>query len=199
MPVHRYNLDVNVRVKPGWTPVGCPVLRVFIENEAGSYIKHHHDEETLAFLRTEQVGRPYPFPYGFVPGTRAPDGDCVDCFVVTDRVLHTGDLVDCEPFALMEQTEAGLVDHNILAVPAGEVMPGSGRPARRHSAGLSAEVFGRNRLGGAGTTRAAPFTLGLNAAPAYWRLASRLRPGHDAGEQPPTAPLSPPARSLPPG
>jgi hypothetical protein len=41
-------------------------------------------------------------------------------------VLHTGDLVDCEPFALMEQTEAGLVDHNILAVPAGEDLPDLG-------------------------------------------------------------------------
>lgn len=99
------------------------MLRVFIENEAGSDLKHHHDEETLAFLRTEQVRAPYPFPYGFIPGTRAPDGDCVDCFVVADRVLHKGDLVECEPFALMQQTEAGLVDHNILAVPAGEALP----------------------------------------------------------------------------
>lgn len=96
---------------------------MFIENEAGSCIKHHHDEETLAFLRTEQVGAPYPFPYGFVPGTRAPDGDCVDCFVITDRPLRRGDQVDCEAFALMEQTEAGLVDHNILAVPVGEAPP----------------------------------------------------------------------------
>jgi inorganic pyrophosphatase len=102
------------------------MMRVFIENEAGSDLKHHHDEATLAFLRTERVRAPYPFPYGFVPGTRAPDGDCVDCFVITDRVLHTGDLVDCEPFALMEQTEAGLVDHNVLAVPAGEEIPDPG-------------------------------------------------------------------------
>jgi len=99
------------------------MLRVFIENEAGSDLKHHHDEVTLAFLRTEQVGAAYPFPYGFVPGTRAPDGDCVDCFVITGRPLRTGDLVDCEPFGLMEQTEAGFIDHNVLAVPVGERPP----------------------------------------------------------------------------
>ncbi len=99
------------------------MLQVFIENEAGSDIKHHHDEETLAFLRAERVQAPYPFPYGFVPGTRAPDGDCVDCFVITGRSLHRGDLVECVPFGLMEQTEAGLVDHNLLAVPAGETIP----------------------------------------------------------------------------
>ena len=99
------------------------MLRVFIENEAGSNLKHHHDEATLTFVRTERVRAPYPFPYGFVPGTRAPDGDCVDCFVITDRPLHKGDLVECVPFGLMEQTEAGLVDHNLLAVPAGEARP----------------------------------------------------------------------------
>jgi inorganic pyrophosphatase len=99
------------------------MLRVFIENEAGSDVKHHHDEETLMFLRAERVRAPYPFPYGFVPETRAPDGDCVDCFVITGRALRTGDLIDCEPFALMEQTEAGLVDHNILAVPVGAAPP----------------------------------------------------------------------------
>jgi hypothetical protein len=31
--------------------------------------------------------------------------------------------VDCEPFALMEQTEGGVVDHNVLAVPVGEMVP----------------------------------------------------------------------------
>jgi len=97
---------------------------VFIENEAGSDLKHHHDEETLAFLRTEQVRAPYPFPYGFIPGTLAPDGDCVDCFVVTGLPLSTGELVDCEPVGLMEQTEAGFVDHNVVAVPVGEAWPG---------------------------------------------------------------------------
>jgi hypothetical protein len=99
------------------------VLQVFVENAAGSCLKHHHDEETHAFLGTEEVRAPYPFPYGFVPETLAPDGDCVDVFVITDRPLRTGDLVDCEVFALMEQTEAGLVDHNLLAVPAGEMPP----------------------------------------------------------------------------
>mgnify|MGYP001050260541 CR=1 FL=1 len=99
------------------------MLRVFIENEAGSDLKHHHDEGTLAFLRIERVKAPYPFPYGFVPGTRAPDGDCADCFVITARPLRRGDQVECLPFALMESTEGGLVDHNVLAVLPGEAPP----------------------------------------------------------------------------
>jgi len=100
-----------------------PAIRVFIENVAGSCLKHHHDEETLELLRVEPVSGAYPYPYGFIPGTRGPDGDCVDCFIITERLLRTGELVDCEPIALMEQWEAGVVDNDVLAVPVGEAMP----------------------------------------------------------------------------
>jgi len=98
-------------------------IQVFVENPAGSSVKHHHNEETFELVRVEQVSGAYPYPYGFIPGTRGPDGDCVDCFVITDRPLRTGDLVDCEPIALMEQWEAGMVDNNVLAVPVGEPVP----------------------------------------------------------------------------
>jgi len=100
-----------------------PTIQVFVENPAGSRLKHHHDEETLELLRVEPVSGAYPYPYGFIPGTRGPDGDCVDCFIITERLLRTGELVDCEPIALMEQWEAGVVDNNVLAIPVGEAMP----------------------------------------------------------------------------
>jgi len=100
-----------------------PTIPVFVENPAGSRLKHHHDEETLELLRVEPVSGAYPYPYGFIPGTRGPDGDCVDCFIITERLLRTGELVDCEPIALMEQWEAGVVDNDVLAVPVGEAMP----------------------------------------------------------------------------
>ena len=66
-----------------------------------------------------EVARPYPFAYGFVLDTRSGDGDCVDCFVVTDQALHTGDVVDCVPVHLLEQVEDGEVDHKVLCVLAG--------------------------------------------------------------------------------
>jgi inorganic pyrophosphatase len=90
-------------------------IRVFIQNEAGSDIKHYHDEKTLAFSHSRVVSHAYPFPYGFVVGTSAADGGNVDCFVITDRALKTGQLVECEPIGLMEQFEDGLDDHNIIA------------------------------------------------------------------------------------
>jgi inorganic pyrophosphatase len=98
-------------------------VKVFIQNEAGSLTKHYHDEKSLELKRSAQVSRPYPFPYGFVLDTTAEDGCNVDCFVLTRRRLRTGETIECEPVALMEQFEDGLNDHNVIAVLAGDEYP----------------------------------------------------------------------------
>jgi inorganic pyrophosphatase len=94
-------------------------MRVFIENEAGSRRKRIYDERTLAHLHTVDVSAAYPYPYGFVLGTRGGDGDAVDCFVLTAAPLPSGTIVDCVPVGLLEQVEDGAVDHKVLAVPRG--------------------------------------------------------------------------------
>ena len=90
-------------------------MKVFIENEAGSRIKHEHDEKTLELKGTTIVSRSFPWPYGFVLNTTGEDGDNVDCFVLTERLLRTGEIVECEPVGLIEQIEDGEVDHKIFA------------------------------------------------------------------------------------
>ena len=95
-------------------------MKVFIQNEAGSFIKHSHNEKTLELLGTAQVSRAYPFPYGFVLDTTAEDGLNVDSFLLTRTHFKTGQIVKCHPFGLMEQFEDGKEDHNVLAVLPGE-------------------------------------------------------------------------------
>jgi inorganic pyrophosphatase len=90
-------------------------FKVFIESQAGSNLKNHHNEKALMFQRSEIVARAYPYPYGFIIGTTSADGDCLDCFVITKRVLRTGEIVECEAIGLMEQIGDGLSDHNVLA------------------------------------------------------------------------------------
>lgn len=91
-------------------------MKVFIQNEAGSFIKHSHDEKTLQLKSEARVSRSYPFPYGFILGTTAADGDNVDCFILTNIALKASQIVECIPIALMEQFEDGQIDHNVLAV-----------------------------------------------------------------------------------
>ena len=95
-------------------------MRVMIENEAGSRRKNTYDEETLTWLKVEEVSAAYPFPYGFAIGTKSEDGDAADCFVLTARKLAAGTIVECEPIGLLEQIEDGEIDHKVLAVPAGD-------------------------------------------------------------------------------
>ena len=96
------------------------MIRVFIQNEAGSDQKHMYDEKTLEYQRTVTVARAYPFPYGFILGTTAGDGCNLDCYVISRKSLKTGTIVECEPVALLEQMQNGEADHNVLAVLPGE-------------------------------------------------------------------------------
>ncbi len=91
------------------------LVRVFIQNAAGSDVKNFHDEKTLELKYGKRVTLPYPYPYGFIRGTTASDGCNVDCFVLTNRQLCSGTQIECEVLGLMEQVEDGLEDHNVLA------------------------------------------------------------------------------------
>jgi inorganic pyrophosphatase len=95
-------------------------ISVFVENCAGSAQKHVFDEKRRVLQSVQPVSRPYPYAYGFVLDTSAADGDNLDCFVLTERQLASGEVVECSVLGLMEQLEDGLVDHNLLAVPLGE-------------------------------------------------------------------------------
>jgi inorganic pyrophosphatase len=95
-------------------------MKVLIENEAGSPIKHLYDERTFELKSTRIVRRAYPFPYGFIIGTRSGDGMCLDCFLLTESVVPSGAILEVEPIGMFEQIEDGREDHNILAVRGGE-------------------------------------------------------------------------------
>jgi inorganic pyrophosphatase len=95
-------------------------VKVFIENEAGSFVKHLYNEKKMELQGSTKVSRAYPFAYGFVLNTHGEDGDNVDCFVLTTQPLVAGQIVDCNAIGLMEQVEDGEIDHKILAVLDGE-------------------------------------------------------------------------------
>src|SRR3989338_3484492 len=97
-------------------------MKVFIENEAGSDQKNIYNEKTLEYRKTYTVSRKYPYPYGFVLDTTSGDGDNLDCFVLTDKALKQGTVIEVKPIALMEQIEDDEEDHKILAVLPDESM-----------------------------------------------------------------------------
>ncbi len=88
------------------------MIQVLIQVTAGSCDKHFYNERTLTYLETRRGCRPYPYPYGFIIGTSAADGDCVDCYLITNDRLTAGTIVECEPVGLLLQDEDGEVDHS---------------------------------------------------------------------------------------
>lgn len=104
-------------------------MKVFIENEAGSDQKNLYNEKTLEYKKTVTISRKYPYPYGFILDTTSGDQDNVDCFIITNKKLKSGEIVECEPIGLMEQIETSWdpekngieeEDNNVLAVLKGE-------------------------------------------------------------------------------
>lgn len=99
------------------------MIQVLIQVAAGSSERQIYDERTLEYLETRQVSRPYPYPYGFILGTDAADGDCVDCYLISRDDVTPGAILACEPFGLLLQDEAGEVDHKVLAAIPGQDIP----------------------------------------------------------------------------
>lgn len=96
------------------------MIQVLIQVAAGSCDKELYNERTLEYRETRRIARPYPYPYGFIIGTSAADGDCVDCYLITHDPLKSGTIVECEPVGLLEQDEDGEVDHKVLAAMPGQ-------------------------------------------------------------------------------
>jgi hypothetical protein len=91
------------------------MIKVCIQVAAGSSDVHIYNEKTLDFKGTVRISKPYPYPYGFILGTTAEDGDNLDCYLITGEDMVPGAIVECEPIGLLEQHEGEEVDHKILA------------------------------------------------------------------------------------
>ena len=68
----------------------------------------------------------WPYDYGFVPQTLAPDGDAIDIVVVTDDGLFPGCFVEARLIGAIRQTQDGVENDRLIAVPA----PSPGAPLR---------------------------------------------------------------------
>jgi inorganic pyrophosphatase len=70
---------------------------VVIETPAGSRTKYKWDAKAQAYRagRVLPLGMAFPFDFGFIPGTKAEDGDALDALVIADAPLVVGALVEC--------------------------------------------------------------------------------------------------------
>jgi inorganic pyrophosphatase len=91
-------------------------LIVLVEAAAGTRTKHQFDESTYVQLGVKQVPSPYPYHYGFVPGTQGTDGESLDAYILTRVHADPGDRINCSLVGLFEFWENGEADHKLLCV-----------------------------------------------------------------------------------
>ena len=112
-----------MNLSPGKNPPDQ--INVFVEIPQGSAIKYELDKDSgVIFVdRFLYTAFSYPFNYGFVPGTKAEDGDPVDVLVICDRTVAPGTVIPAVPIGMLEMEDEEGIDTKIIAVPTVKVDP----------------------------------------------------------------------------
>jgi inorganic pyrophosphatase len=92
------------------------LVRVVVDTPKGSRNKYKYDEQ-LGLYRLSKVlplGSAFPYDFGFIPSTRAADGDPLDVLVLGEEALFPGCLVTVRLVGVIqaEQTEHGKTFRN---------------------------------------------------------------------------------------
>jgi inorganic pyrophosphatase len=94
-----------------------------IETPRGSSCKLDFDPELRAFTLAKPLmaGLNYPYDWGFIPSTKADDGDPLDVLVIHDAQTYPGVVLCCRPIGVLEvvQRSKNKKERNdrIFAVP----------------------------------------------------------------------------------
>src|SRR5882762_1479339 len=80
------------------------LLRVVIETPKGSRNKFafNPDDQVFELKKVLPVGMTFPYDFGFVPSTKADDGDPVDVLVLMDEPAFPGCVLRCRPIGVIE-------------------------------------------------------------------------------------------------
>jgi inorganic pyrophosphatase len=106
---------------PTWADEGF--VYVIVETPRGSTCKLDYDPELGAFTLAKPLmaGLSYPFDWGFIPSTKADDGDPLDVLVIHDAQTFPGVVLRCRPVGILEveQQSRGKKERNdrVFAVP----------------------------------------------------------------------------------
>jgi inorganic pyrophosphatase len=99
-------------------------FHVVVEAPRGATLKLVHDPRLGAFVakRPLPLGFSYPYDWGFVPGTRAADGDPVDALVFWEVASWPGVVIRCRALGVLELEQDGgdggrQRNDRILAIP----------------------------------------------------------------------------------
>ena len=98
-------------------------VRCIVETPRGSRAKFKYDPEAKIFALSKELvtGLSYPYDWGFIPSTKAEDGDPLDVLILHDAQTYPGVVLRCRPVGILEveQKSKGKKERNdrVFAVP----------------------------------------------------------------------------------
>lgn len=99
-------------------------VNVVIETPKGSRNKYAFDPETELFKLKHilPAGTAFPLDFGFIPNTKADDGDPVDVLVLSEQPIESGALLECRLLGVLlaeqqDQGEEPQRNDRLVAVP----------------------------------------------------------------------------------
>ena len=106
---------------PTWDDDGH--IHTVVETPRGSTCKLDFDPDLGVFTLAKPLmaGLSYPFDWGFIPSTKAPDGDPLDVLIIHDAATYPGLVLQCKPIGVLEvvQSSKGKKERNdrVFVVP----------------------------------------------------------------------------------
>jgi inorganic pyrophosphatase len=94
-----------------------------VETPRGSHAKLRFDPKLGVFTLAKSLlaGLTYPYDWGFIPSTKADDGDPLDVLIIHDAATYPGLVLKCRPIGVLEviQTAKAKKERNdrIFVVP----------------------------------------------------------------------------------
>src|SRR5690349_8339579 len=92
------------------------VVQIVIETPRGSRNKYAFDEKQRVFMLKKVLpeGMVFPHDFGFIPSTKAEDGDPLDVLILMDQPAFPGCVIDARLVGVIEgeQSEGGKTTRN---------------------------------------------------------------------------------------
>ena len=95
------------------------IINCVVEIPKDTNVKYEYDPDLDIFKvdRCLISAMRYPVNYGFVPQTKADDGDPLDIIIYSRFSFATGSISECKVIGGLDMTEDGKKDYKIIGVP----------------------------------------------------------------------------------
>src|ERR1700724_2708906 len=79
-------------------------IHAVVETPRGSHCKLEFDTKLRVFTLAKPllVGLTYPYDWGFIPSTKAEDGDPLDVLMIHDAATYPGLVLRCKPIGVLD-------------------------------------------------------------------------------------------------